>query len=69
MQINHLDPHYSTSAAAPVLVLGWGLPGHPTMHPVNKAIGAHNRARLLPTKGEGRRIPPLTCSFVEEIRQ
>lgn len=37
------------------------------MHPANKGIGAHNRAGLLPKKGEGRRIPPLTCSLWKKL--
>lgn len=38
------------------------------MHPVNKStLGAHNGARLLPKKGEGRCIPPLTSSLWKEL--
>lgn len=37
------------------------------MHPANKGIGAHNRARLLLEEGEGRHIPPLTCSLWKKL--
>lgn len=41
--------------------LDCGLPGHPTLHPMNKSmLVVHNRASLLPEKGEGLCIPPLT---------
>ena len=47
-----------------------GLPGHPTLHPMNKSVlVVHNRAPLLPKKGEGLCIPPLTSCLQHIIKQ
>lgn len=55
------EPH-GCGVQCPDYLWDCGLPGHPTLHPVNKSmLVAHNRASLLPKKGEGQCIPLLTC--------